>query len=396
MLEFEPDFILDMSEGELRQWYIRATSKKRKVREGKASSAFIENAAVESGKVWGGVDGKSFLINLMSTLLYTVNYYIIAPTANHYASVLGYDGAFGATLIGASSLSAIFAAFFYSVWYTRSSFWTALAFSALCPLIGNLLYAFAITYDSIKIALFGRMLCGFGSAEVVNRQLISACVSYQTMTKASALFVSLSAAGMSIGPLIAAILDMSAGRDEQIDLKIHLPGSPPGSGLVLNHITAPGFLMVFLWGLQLACVLLLFEEPDRINGADNEEKKETKTDSKYGSVPNSDLVNKSRNCSSMLHDTKELFKVVFSNMAFPVSPMNLHNCEKSISSRQYFYLLTLLLGHTVHIRIHRTIRRGSNIILQHGSEAILFVARFTCRIYHCISWCARFTCTLHS
>lgn len=192
-----------MNESELRQWYIRATSRTRKVGTGNASSAFIDVAGVESGKAWGGVDSKTMIINLMSTLLYTVNYYIIAPTANHYASVLGLDGAFGATLIGASSLSAIFAAFFYSVWYTRSSFWTALAFSALCPLLGNLLYAFAITYNSMKMALIGRILCGFGSAEVVNRQLISACVSYQTMTKASALFVSVSAAGMSVGPLIA-------------------------------------------------------------------------------------------------------------------------------------------------------------------------------------------------
>ena len=57
----------------------------------------------------------------------------------------------------------------------------------------------------MKMAFIGRILCGFGSAEVVNRQLISACVSYQTMTKASALFVSVSAAGMSIGPLIGEI-----------------------------------------------------------------------------------------------------------------------------------------------------------------------------------------------
>lgn len=65
------------------------------------------------------------------------------------------------------------------------------------------MYSVAMTYDSMKVALLGRVLCGFGSAEVVNRQLISACVSYQTMTKASALFVSVSAAGMSIGPLVA-------------------------------------------------------------------------------------------------------------------------------------------------------------------------------------------------
>jgi hypothetical protein len=203
LLEFEPDFILDMSERELRQWYIRATSRSRKVGASKTSSAFIDFAAGETGKKWGGVDAKSMAINLASTLLYTVNYYIIAPTANHYAILLGQDGAYGATLIGASSFSAIFAAFFYSVWYTRSTFWTALAFSALCPLFGNLLYSVAITYDSMKLALLGRLLCGMGSAECVNRQLISACVSYQTMTKASALFVSVSAAGMSIGPLIA-------------------------------------------------------------------------------------------------------------------------------------------------------------------------------------------------
>jgi len=55
----------------------------------------------------------------------------------------------------------------------------------------------------MKLALFGRALCGFGSAEVINRQLISACVSVQGMTRASALFVTASAIGMGIGPLIA-------------------------------------------------------------------------------------------------------------------------------------------------------------------------------------------------
>lgn len=138
LLQFQPDFIMDMSDTELRKWYIRATSKTQKVGKGNVSSAFIEAAVAENGKRWGGCDGKSMVINLVSTLLYTINYYIIAPTANHYASLLGLDGAYGATLIGASSFSAIFAAFLYSVWFTCSSFRSALAFSALCPLIGNL------------------------------------------------------------------------------------------------------------------------------------------------------------------------------------------------------------------------------------------------------------------
>ncbi|KAL7486520.1 hypothetical protein ACHAW6_012115 [Cyclotella cf. meneghiniana] len=325
LLEFEPDFILDMSERELRQWYIRATSRSRKVGASKTSSAFIDFAAGETGKKWGGVDARSMTINLASTLLYTVNYYIIAPTANHYAILLGQDGAYGATLIGASSFSAIFAAFFYSVWYTRSTFWTALAFSALCPLFGNLLYSVAITYDSMKLALLGRLLCGMGSAECVNRQLISACVSYQTMTKASALFVSVSAAGMSIGPLIAAILDMSAGRDEKIDVQIHLPGSPEGSGLVFDHVTMPGFLMAFLWGMQVLSVFFLFDEPERINSSEGGRDAQSERNdgieiAQYGSISSSheQQENISKR-SSVYGETMALFRVILSNMAFPVT-----------------------------------------------------------------------------
>jgi Major Facilitator Superfamily len=217
--------------------------------------------------IWGGVNGPSMLINLFSIMLYTINYYIVAPTANHYAIGLGYDGAFGATLIGASSFSAMFSAFLYSLWYTKSTFKSALIFSALCALVGNLVYALAISYDSMGTAIIGRILCGFGSAEVLNRQLISTCVSFEVMTKASALFVAFGASGMSIGPLIAGILDMTAGRDFAID--ISLPTMPAG-GIIYNHVTAPGFVMAALWSIQLLCLLLLFQEPKRVNTTENE------------------------------------------------------------------------------------------------------------------------------
>ena len=116
----------------------------------------------------------------------------------------------------------------------------------------------------MKIALIGRFLCGFGSAEVINRQLISACVSYQRMTKASALFVSISAIGMSIGPLIAGVLDMTGGRDVDVDIRLPLPGIKH-SGLVLDHCTNPGWLMALLWLVQLLALVFFFVEPERIN-----------------------------------------------------------------------------------------------------------------------------------
>jgi hypothetical protein len=139
LLLFEPDFILQMTESELYEWYRRACTAKagRHTR----SPTFIDYAVGEDIRDWGGVNTSSLVINLMSTLLYTVNYYIIAPTANRYARLLGTDGAFGATLIGMSSFSAIFAAFLYSVWYTRASFRSGLIFSALCPFVGNLMYS---------------------------------------------------------------------------------------------------------------------------------------------------------------------------------------------------------------------------------------------------------------
>ena len=126
----------------------------------------------------------------------------------------------------------------------------------------------AISYESMRVALIGRFLCGFGSAEVINRQLISACVSYQRMTKASALFVSISAIGMSIGPLIAGVLDMTGGRDIDVDIRFPLPGAThPGGGIVLDHCTDPGFLMAGFWLVQLLALLFLFVEPERINCA---------------------------------------------------------------------------------------------------------------------------------
>jgi len=140
LLLFQPDFILQMTESELYAWFRRASSTAKSGKHTR-DSTFIDCAVGEDIRDWGGVDTSSLVINLVSTLLYTVNYYIIAPTANHYARLLGTSGAFGATLIGVSSFSAIFAAFLYSVWYTKATFKSGLIFSAICPLVGNLMYS---------------------------------------------------------------------------------------------------------------------------------------------------------------------------------------------------------------------------------------------------------------
>jgi MFS family permease len=284
LLRFEPDSILYMSDEDLRRWHLmmRGGSPLKTITKGQSRRHYRsmsgipisvpesddedDMASVASKKEWGGVDSISLGINLISVLLYTVNYYIVAPNANNYANLLGHDGAYGATLIGASSFAALFAAFVYSVWYIKLSFKSALIFSSMCPLLGNLMYSLAVSYHSMTMALMGRILCGFGSAEVVNRQLISACVSFERMTRASAFFVAAGAAGMSIGPLLGSIFDLLAGRDHKVDL--HLESIPAG-GIVFNHVTGPGFFMALLWFFQLIVLVFFFEEPERVNGSED-------------------------------------------------------------------------------------------------------------------------------
>ena len=266
LLTFDPDTILLMDKLELAEWQQKCwhytfTTAGHKMR--RTTFDLLEQEPGGDGEAklaWGGIDGPSMLINMLSTLLYTVNYYIVAPTANSYAIHLGTNGAFGSTLIGASSFAAFFAAIFYSLWYNKFSFKSALVFSSLCPIVGNLMYAIALSKESMRIALIGRILVGFGSAEVVNRQLISSCVHFNYMTKASAAFVVAGAAGMSIGPLLAGILDYYAGRDFEIDFEIPYIG-----GVIFDHVSSPGFLMAALWFMQLAAVIFSFSEPFRIN-----------------------------------------------------------------------------------------------------------------------------------
>lgn len=290
LLQFDPDTILQMSSEELYAWsstlfrndggekdtsrpvpflYDAPDRRRKHSRMMSSTKLLIENLDEDEkeekeyeDRIWGGVDSHSLAINFASTLLYTVNYYCVAPNANRYAILLGHDGAYGATLIGASSFTAIFAAFTYSWWYTKLSFKSALMFSSICPMVGNLLYSLALSYRSMSMAIVGRFLCGFGSAEVVNRQLISACVSFERMARASALFVASSAAGMSIGPLMGSVFDMVSGRDVAID--IALPFLPAG-GIIYNHVTGPGFFMALLWAIQLVLLVFLFQEPKRVN-----------------------------------------------------------------------------------------------------------------------------------
>ena len=93
-----------MNEVELSEWCTRAASKagskKGHTRDPSSTTINLDVLTTTKDRSWGGVDNVTLVINLLSVVLYTVNYYIISPTANSYAILLGTEGAYGATLIG--------------------------------------------------------------------------------------------------------------------------------------------------------------------------------------------------------------------------------------------------------------------------------------------------------
>ena len=47
-----------------------------------------------------------------------------------------------------------------------------LLFASCCCVIGNIVYALALPYESLQMVLLGRLLTGFGSSRVINRRYI--------------------------------------------------------------------------------------------------------------------------------------------------------------------------------------------------------------------------------
>ncbi|CAJ1977000.1 unnamed protein product [Sphenostylis stenocarpa] len=194
----------------------------------------------------------SLFLNLANTFLYMVNTYIIVPTADDYSMSLGAAPTVCGIVIGAMAVAQVFSSVYFSAWSNKSYF-RPLVFSSIVLFLGNAMYALAYDLNSIWILLFGRLLCGFGSARAVNRRYISDCVPLKIRMQASAGFVSASALGMACGPALAGLL--------QTNFQIF--------NITFNQDTLPGWVMTIAWLLYLAWLWITFKEPSRENEENN-------------------------------------------------------------------------------------------------------------------------------
>ena len=106
------------------------------------------------------------------------------------------------------------------------------------------------------------------------------------------------------------IIDITAGRDTDIDIHIHLPWSPKDSGIVINNTTMPGFLMSVLWCLYLISLVVYFDEPVKIN-VDEMESLEEKSERERPTI--------SFYMRNFARGTTTIVQAIFHDAAFPVS-----------------------------------------------------------------------------
>jgi len=194
----------------------------------------------------------SLILNFASQFLYMMNHYIIEPSSTQYVHELGGRDALSGLLIGMTPWAGLISAFVYSFW-SNKNFRQPLICSGVCLTLGSLLYANALKFESIGMAMAGRFMTGLGAPCGLNVRFMADTVTKVNRTAVSAVLVTVSALGMSLGPFFAVLLDFC-----DVDMNIPIFGE-----VIINGMTGPGYLMSILWGIYLVFLMIYFEESER-------------------------------------------------------------------------------------------------------------------------------------
>ncbi|KAL7491615.1 hypothetical protein ACHAWT_000904 [Skeletonema menzelii] len=162
-------------------------------------------------------------LNTASMVLFLVNYYCVVPVAHIHSTQLGSVSS-SALLIGAANITAILSSSVHALVASKrksftkkhldvSFFRTPLMLSALFPLIGNILYSLSVKKKSLEMALIGRLLVGLGSAEVLNRRLVSTVLPNESVNAEVASLVKKSMLAVTAGLLIGALVDVQVRKN---------------------------------------------------------------------------------------------------------------------------------------------------------------------------------------
>lgn len=195
----------------------------------------------------------NLIMALTAGFLYCMNYYIVEPSSTMYVNALGAHDAAGAALIGMMPIASFLAAIVYSIW-TNTVFRQPFLVSCSLMVIGNIIYASALNYQSLAMALIGRFLTGLGGPKMIVRRYMADTTSVSIRTSVNAGFGMVVAAGSALGPGCAILLS-------NFNFAIQLPY---GSKIYFNSMTGPGWFMAILWSVFSIALFCGFQEQERI------------------------------------------------------------------------------------------------------------------------------------
>lgn len=194
---------------------------------------------------------KECLPHLLIFLCIQMNYFVVHATTSAYVVATGIPSVYSATVIGAPGLSAILVAFFHCFLLSRESathrfrtilFRRLFLFSAFMAIVGNVIHALGVDRGSVDMAILGRFLMGFSSAEILHRQMLATCLPSHVVSEAAQL-VRYRVAGVACGLFLGSVA-------ETIPIKINRLG--------VRALQSASWLMVLVWVIHFVRILFQF------------------------------------------------------------------------------------------------------------------------------------------
>ena len=243
-MEMEPKLLL--MRGRHLKEEMRMIAVWRETRDFSAASQKDEGEKIDPKNIF------PLLLNFIACFIYMMGHYIIEPSSAYYAEALGFDDSMAGLMVGLSPTFAIVSAVGYSIW-TNHNYKTPILFACSLAFMGNLLYACALSYQSMTICLVGRALTGLGATKVINRRYVADATTIALRTPANAALALGTALGAAMGPALALVI-------ADLDFNFVLPLFGQQN---FNAMTGPGFIMALLWLLFAIVTSFAFTEPVR-------------------------------------------------------------------------------------------------------------------------------------
>ena len=190
-----------------------------------------------------------------------MNYYVVHATSNVFVRSTGASNVYTAFIIGAPNITSLIATIFHLYLLTRrssshdikqnfASFRRLFILSSFWGIAGNAIHATAIDIESIPLAVGGRLIFGLSSAEILQRQVLTACVPSHVV-HASARLQMAQLSGMFVGLLVGAFAEA-----------MHLTLENWG----VRSLQSTSWLLMIFWMCHFVRLLFQFKAPG-VDGA---------------------------------------------------------------------------------------------------------------------------------